>query len=263
MRSRLAAVLTAFSVCSVFVPGTATVAEADVGYSQQAVLKDEAPESGRLRIKYKNYSEMVRAGCTGDGYCDGTYYRKSEGALDIKLSTFRIKDGRPKYAYFLLDVDVLNAEREGSSENGWFSIQVRHKGATVVDYANTKSSSFDKDRDCKEVAVGLSTPWPIVAASMSLGHVRFCDEGARYTKKQLSGNGAEFFAGNARDVVHVSNQRVVKVLRRDNPVFVVKVSVPTDDCTSLYDGYIPALQSYCDKYDNEVSSRKIRIGTSG
>lgn len=260
MRVRLIALL---SILLLLPAGATLVARADVGYTQQVVLKDEAPESGRFAIRYKNYREKVRVGCLKDGYCDGMYYRKAEGKLQVKLSTYRIKEGRRRFDYYVLDVDTLNADREGTSEAGWFAVLVRHKGARFVDYVNTKSSSFDDDRDCREIGVGLATPWPIVSASMDLGHVRFCDEGARYSHKGLSGNTSEYFAGNARDVVHVSNQRVVKVRRGDQPVFVVTVKYPTDDCTSTYNGHNPSFQGYCDDYDNEVSTRTFRIGTRG
>lgn len=185
------------------------------------------------------------------------YYRKAEGKLEVKLSTYRIRDGRPRYDYFVLDVDVVNSGRVGTSKAGWSAIRVRHANARVVDYSNTKSISFHDDRDCVSMGVGLSTPWPIVSASMSLGHVTFCDEGARYSHTRLSGSVSEYFAGHIRQIKHVSSQRVIKVRNGDRPTFTVAVKVPVDDCTSLN------LHGSCDAYDNKVRTRYFKIGTVG
>jgi len=235
-----------------------TTSSADIGYAQQVKLKDEAPESGRYVMGYKNYSEKMKL-CMEDGYCQFLGYRKSEGQVEVKLSTYRISEGRKRFDYYILDVDILNNDREGTSDNGWFKSVVRHSAARVVDQANTKSAYFDDDKDCEAVQVGLSTPWPIVSAAVDLGTVTFCEKGARYSMS-TSGTASVYFADNAREIKHVASERILKVRRGDKPKFSVTVTVPTDDCTEEGTG---SADGNCVDFDNETTTRTFSVGTSG
>ena len=194
-----------------------------------------------------------------DRYCEFLGFRKSEGTVEVKLSTFRISEGRRKFDYYILDVDVLNTGREGSSENGWFKTVVEHGNARVKDQANTKSAYFDDDKDCKAMTLGLSTPWPIVSAAVDLGTVTFCEKGARYSMS-TSGSVSTYMADNAREVTHVASERILKVRRGDKPRFTVTVTVPSDDCTEVGTG---SASGNCVEYDNETVTRTFSVGTKG
>jgi len=238
--------------------GLIAPAGADVTYTEQVKVKDETPEVGRYTVRYKNYSEKMRL-CMEDGYCEFLGYRKAEGQLGVKLTTFKIVDGRRSYDYFLLDVDIVNGDREGTSKNGWAKVAVSNYGPGLVDQSNTKSASYNDDRDCKAIGVGLSTPWPIVSASMDLGHVTFCDKGASYSHSFSSGI-STYFADHTRQITHVSSQRVVKVREGKKPSFKVVLTIPVDKCTKGGGGLA---SGNCVAYDNKTYTKNLYIGTFG
>lgn len=258
--------LALLAVLAGLLASVSTGARADVGYTQQVKLKDEAPESGTYNLAYKNYSEKMKF-CTisrstttmRDYYCQFLGYRKAQGTARVKIATYRVVDGRKNYDYFLLDVDVTNTDRVGSSKKGWAKVRINDFGAKVVDIANTRSASYNDDRDCVALGLGLTSPMPVVSASVDLGTVTFCSSGARYSHSYSDGI-STYFAEHMREIKHLSSQRVLKVPQGKRPTFAVIVSVPSDDCTKAGSGMA---DGNCVAYDNEVDSRTYYVGTTG
>ncbi|GAB6985486.1 hypothetical protein [Nocardioides pyridinolyticus] len=101
----------------------------------------------------------------------------ARGKLKTKLSVYKIKEGMRKFDYYLLDVDMVTADRYGKWKMGGVSISVSQVGTRLVDRNDTRSLSADEN-ECHSVDVGFSTPWPVISASADLGSITWCTEKA-------------------------------------------------------------------------------------
>lgn len=238
---------------------TTTPATADVKGDLRMV--GEQPVAGTYDFKYKNYSEKMRL-CMEDGYCEFLGYRVADGTVHMKLHTYRLIEGIDDYDYYVLDVDVENTGRGGSSKNGWAQVFVENIAAPggrrvrLVDYADTKSISA-KEPDCDTLNLGIGHSVGPASASLDWGSVEFCDKAASYEVERREGaNRTVFMAHHAREVARFSSQRIVKVPAGKRPTFKVTIHLPSDDCTA-------SRQGRCTKFVNDTITYGYVIGTTG
>ncbi|GAA1773641.1 hypothetical protein GCM10009795_019670 [Nocardioides hankookensis] len=226
--------------------------QADVGVSQQAKLVGDMPVAGRYSIAYNDYGPDRGSHCgPKTGVCEVYGRPVARGKLQTKLSVYKIKDGIKKYDYYLLDVDMVTADRYGTWRMGGVGISVTSIGPKVVDHIDTKSLSASKG-SCDEVKIGFQTPWPVISASTDLGTVTWCDDEASL-KSLSAGNWVLTGIGSTR---HLAVDRAVKVLAGKKPRFRIDLSVPKDTCTRVED-------KKCRAFDNGAASATYRVGSSG
>jgi hypothetical protein len=231
-------------------------ATADVAVTQQGVIVGDKPVSGRYAVSWTNYGEK-KQNCYGappHPTCLFIGYRVARGKITTKLRTYKIKDGLRKYDFYLLDVDMMNVNRSGSSKLGDASISIDFSNATLVDYTQSKSMNADEP-DCHSVDVTFSTPFPYVSASTSLGEVEWCDEHASLLLTK-AGDVTWYAADHLATIKHFMMDRAVKVAKGQRPRFTVHLTVPNDDCTKASDGW-------CKQYSNGIKTRTYKVGTSG
>lgn len=259
-------VLAALMMTATGLVAAAPHAEADV--RGDLVLVGERPVVGTYDLAYNNYSEKIKF-CTvsrdasgapvaeRDYYCEFRGYRVARGEMQVKLHTYRLKEAVKKYDYYVLDVDVVNADRYGKSEKGWAKVHIDNVGKVKpVDYSDTQSISAS-EADCATVGLSIGHSVGPVSASVDWGSVTFCDDEASYVVDRRDGdNNTVYLATHTREISTLSSQRIVKVKRGKRPVFEVRVHVPNDDCTDTkFDN--------CSDYDNSTYLKSWRIRTTG
>jgi len=243
----------AAALAAVLLPATAV---ADVSPSQRVQMQQDKPVTGRFKIGYTNYHEKAGL-CSGSRkygtyHCDG--YRVKRGTLATKLVTYELDEKVARFDYYLLDVDINNANTSGSSRYGWTKVTIKTLSGKLVDSTEIKGISA-QERDCDTLNLSISTPWPGVTGSADLGSVRFCDDRARWARKRKSKAVSFYRANMLGRTSHLSAQRWVKVRRGNRPKFEVTVRVPRDSCTSSRDGW-------CTGYRNGSAAKTWRIGTT-
>jgi hypothetical protein len=232
--------------------GSVGPTQADVGVTQEAKLVGEKPVSGRYSIKYNDYGPDRGTYCPPRSpHCVVQGRPVARGKLQTKLSVYKIKDGMRKFDYYLLDVDMVTADRYGAWKMGGVAISVTNVGPRLVDRNDTRSLSAEEN-ECHSVDVGLSTPWPVISASADLGSVTWCTKKASL-RLSSAGNWVLQGLGSTR---HMAVDRAVKVRAGAKPRFKVTIVVPKDTCTR-------ALQGKCIEFDNGASSATYRVGSSG
>ena len=247
-------VLALAATTSLLVAGLGAVgpSQADVGVTQQAKLVGEKPVSGRYSIAYNDYGPDRGTYCPPRSPQCVVHGRPvARGKLQTKLSVYKIKDGMKKYDYYLLDVDMVTADRYGTWKMGGVGISVTSVGPKLVDRIDTKSLNASKG-DCHSVNIGFATPWPVISASTDLGSVTWCDDEASLTTPSV-GNWVLKGLGSTR---HLAVDRAVKVRAGKKPRFKITLSVPKDTCTR-------ALQHKCIEFDNGASSATYTVGSGG
>ncbi len=225
---------------------------ADVGATQQVRIRDESPESGLHSLSFRNYGEHNL--CAGSRKY-GTYwcaYRVTKGTVKTKLSTYKLVENRG-YDYYLLDVD-LTVNRAGSSHWGWAHVDVvTRDGTKLVDTRDTRSVSATES-SCDSVNLALTSPWPFVSASASLGSVRFCDDEATFTRHHKTRRASQYKANRLGRTNHLSAQRWVKVPGGQKPRFKIRLELPNDSCTRYR-------ESRCVSYSNGGHAKTHFVGT--
>lgn len=248
--------------CCIFLVATVLVlvlnprddAAADVGHTQQVVLVGDKPVSGSFKLRYKNYAGKYRI--CDDQHCVYDGMKVSDGTLEVRLTTYKVREGIDKLDYYLFDVDTVNAGRGGKSDGGWANVRVSNVKVKPTAFNDTKSVSA-KEEDCKSVVLGMSTPWPWVSASFDLGSVRFCDDSASY-RKEAVGSTAKYQARDLRDISSFDSERAVKVPAGKRPTFRVSFEIPVDVCTKVGE-----TNHRCWEYDNRRRTKTFYIGTTG
>lgn len=225
------------------------------------VMVGEKPVAGTFDLKYNNYSEKMKM-CTmsraqkRDYYCEFLGYRVARGEMQVKLHTYRLKERMKRYDYYVLDVDVTNADRYGSSKKGWVKVHIDNVGPVkLVDFSDTTSVSATQ-ADCQVIGLSIGHSVGPVSASMDWGTVRFCDKQATYYVEGRTGDHTVYQADHTREISFLSSQRIVKVARGKKPSFKVTVHVPNDDCTA-------SRNDRCTKYTNSTYLRSWTIRTTG
>jgi hypothetical protein len=241
------------ALTAVLLPATAL---ADVSPSQRVQMEQDRPVKGRFRLGYTNYHEKAGL-CSGSRkygtyHCDG--YRVKRGALATKLVTYALDEKVDRFDYYLLDVDINNANTSGSSRYGWTKVTIKTLSGKLVDSTEIKGISA-QERDCDTLNLSISTPWPGVTGSADLGSVRFCDDRAKWTRSRKSPALSIYRANMLGRTSHLSAQRWVKVRHGNRPSFEVTVRVPRDTCTSSRDGW-------CTRHSNGSAAKTWRIGTT-
>lgn len=231
---------------------SATPASAEVKGDLRLV--GERPVRGTFDLKYNNYREQKRT-CRPH-VCTPRGYRVARGEMRVKLRTYRVVESLRKYDYYVLDVDVVNADRYGSSKKGWAKVHIA-KASKIkwVDYGDTSSVSAT-EADCTEIGLSMGGSVGPGGASISWGSVRFCDDEASYAVERREGKTTTYLAAHTREISHYSSQRLVKVRRGKRPTFKVSVHVPTDKCTDAEDGN-------CVEYTNDTNLVSYRIKSDG
>lgn len=214
-------------------------------------LTAERPVSGTFDLDYNNYGEKFQT-CDPEGICTEKGYKVARGTLKVKLRTYRLVEEVDKFDYYVLDVDVVNADRYGRSKRGWAKVHVTNVGRVrLIDHSDTTSVSASEP-DCVDVNLSMGQSVGPASASVDWGSVRFCEKGAKYVVEKRTGDTTTYLASHTREISHFSSQRIVKVRRGKRPKFKVSVHVPTDDCTSTYQGD-------CDGYENDTRLESWRI----
>jgi hypothetical protein len=235
--------------------GSLPLANADVTATQQVVLEQDKPVKGRYKMSYTNYQE--RTGLCSGSRVYGTYkclgYRVRRGTVAMKLMTYKLKENT-RYDYYLLDVDINNANRTGTSKYGWTNVTIKTLSGSLVDSTETKTI-LAEENSCKTLDLSLSTPWPVVSGTVGLGSVELCDDAARWKRRRDSLRVSVYKANMMGETSHLSTQRWVKVKRGTRPKFEVTVQVPRDTCDKSKDGW-------CTAYTNHSAARTYTIGTT-
>jgi len=229
-------------------------AGAEVTYSQNVRAVGET----KYVKKWTNYGPAVAAGgCGGRAGCFSAfqYWRVSRGTATVRATTFKVSEGIKDFDYYLLDVDVTTSSRTGTGNGGSTAFMIDHGGTRSFDRNDSKSLDA-KRNTCSSVAVTMSTPWPFVTASSTVGHATLCNEAADLRREYL-GSSAIYRGSRLKDMRHLTMQRWVKVRARAKPTFDLAVVLPSDRCTAG-DG-----DGHCVKYASDSSYRSITLGTSG
>ncbi|WP_244928255.1 hypothetical protein [Nocardioides sp. W7] len=230
-------------------------AHADVGVTQEARLVGDKPVSGRYGIAFNDYGANRGNYCPPRaGQCWPLGRAVARGTLETKLSVYRIKDGMKKYDYYLLDVDVVAADRVGKHRGGTVTIGVTSLGPRLVDHTDTKTLRATQG-DCHSVDIGFSTPWPVIDASADLGSVTWCSDSASLSRT-TSGTTARWSLKGLGRTHHLAVDRAVKVRAGKKPRFRVDVTVPRDTCTR-------AIRGKCVDYRGGTASASYRVGSRG
>jgi hypothetical protein len=211
----------------------------------------DQPVSGRFKLAYTNYGEKHQACYGNPPQCRFIGYRVGRGSVQTRLRTYKIREGVKKYDYFLLDVDVVNVDRSGSSKLGEAGVSILTKNARPVEAYDSKSVSADDD-GCHSLDVTMSTPWPYIQASADLGSVEFCHEDASLNRVS---NG-RFVADHLQMIRKFTISRAVKVPAGQRPKFKVRLLLPNDDCTK-------ASEDWCKAFDNRSRTVTYTVNTTG
>ena len=239
--------------------GSAAIARAVVGFSQDAVMVGDLPVSGRYRASFNNYDEKIvrchDSPTLPEGtICDQKGYRVARGTLATKLHAYRVKEGIKRFNYYLVDVDIDVVGHSGTSDTAWADVSIGTTNARLVERSDTDSISASGN-GCDTLDLTMSGGISIVTAAIDLGHVTFCADQA-YFKRTSSGATSTYHAHRLAHINGLSVQRAVKVPAKSKPVFVVRVTIPKDDCTAAKDGL-------CTKFSNASVTRTYRVGTTG
>jgi hypothetical protein len=171
------------------------------------------------------------------------------------MTTFKVTEKIRDFDYYLLDFDVTMSARSGTGDGGASTYRIKSTGPKLFDKNDSKTLKSDQG-GCTDVAVTMSTPWPIVTASTTVGHAELCDKAATLTRS-YSGADARYAGTKLAAMRHLTMQRWIKVKAGKKPSFDLGVVLPNDACTKG-DG-----KGHCIKFDNKASSKAITINTTG
>lgn len=256
LRTSVLTVIAAAVAIGLLLTKTATPgpARAEVSYTQNMQAVGET----RYVTTWTNYGpKFTETGCWARGGCAVIlkYWRVSRGTATVRLTTFKVTEKIKAYDYYLLDFDGATSSRSGTGEGGTGAFRIHSTGPKVHDRNDSKAIDA-KSSGCTTIAVGMSTPWPIVTASATIGHATMCDKSADLTRAYAYSDPL-YRAHLLSKVRHLTMQRWVKVAAGAKPSFIVSTSVPHDRCTQG-DG-----KGECTKYADGASNKSIRISTSG
>jgi hypothetical protein len=233
-------------------------AHADVGATQQVVLVADKPVKGRFVVKYRDWSQakasavcVPRAGCY-------EVNPVAKGQLQTKLTTYQLKERVKKYNYFLLDADTLVTSKGDWGGSIAYVKITNADGPTLVDHTETGSVSASKPW-CADVGLSLSTPWPVVVGAVDLGHVKFCDKAASFTRSR-SGSTVVYKANKVASARHLDVNRWVKVRAGRWPIFTVRVVAHHDTCQEWAD--TPHGNRVCVQATTVMTTHRYKIYTS-
>lgn len=261
--SRLGAMAVALgTAASVLTLSTANT-PADAAVRGSVKMVGEKPVSGTYNFAYKNYSGTETTcqyhsygGYNSGSYCSGKAYRVSKGTAEVKLRSYKISEGMKKYDYYLVDVEVANAGRAGTSTGGWMKVHIEQAGSTkIIDHTDSVSKSSDS-KSCVNIYPSFGAGWGSVSAGISFDPISFCGKGSSVAIDSRSGLHTAWMAHNLRAIKSFVTERIVKVPAGAHPKFKVSVHVPTDTCTQAW-------TSYCTAYKNGDRLVSYTIGTSG
>jgi hypothetical protein len=228
---------------------------ADVPYSQNV----QAVGEKKYVATWAKYGpeQVATTICGGRAGCSGppAYWMVSHGTATIRATTFKVTEQVKAYDYYLLDVDVTTSGRSGNGDGANATFVVHSAGPTVHDRNDSKSINATKS-SCTKVAVGMSTPWPLVTASTTVGNATLCSAGADLTRT-YSGSDAHYRARMLSAVRHLTMQRWVKVASGAKPSFTVLITLPQEYCTKG-DGH-----GHCRDYASSTRTAIVALGTTG
>ena len=234
--------------------GSAPPSVADVSYSQNVQAVGET----KVVRNWTSYGpQYFAAFCPPRSpTCAVTkWWRVSRGTSTARLTTFKVVERIKAYDYYLLDVDVTTSSRTGSGDGGTEQIAIHSGGPHLYDRNDSKSIDA-KSSSCASFAVTMSTPWPFVTASSTVGHAMTCNKRADLTRT-YSGADVVYRAHLLAKIRHLTMQRWVKVAAGKKPWFRVTTTLGADRCTKG-DGH-----GHCIAYGNGSSARSTTISTSG
>ncbi|QBR90920.1 hypothetical protein [Nocardioides euryhalodurans] len=237
----------------------AVPSSADVPVGQQVRAEQSKPASGMFKIAYKNYARdncvhywTGPSGATHKREKCNHGYRKVEGTLKVKLTTYKVVENL-RHDVYMIYADVRNPNASGSSNLGWYDINLVTEKHRLVD--SGESTAFSRDTDCAPVSVGLSAGVPGLSASAS-GDVNFCGGNFAELKRDKIGKArTKYTAKGMRQVRRTSITRWVRVESGKRPHFKVNIKTSQDSCTASDDGW-------CTRYDDVIKTRRFKIGTT-
>lgn len=233
--------------------GFAPAAPADVPVSQVVKAEQTRPRAGSIAYSFKNYA---RDRCTTQGKtqqierCRGGY-RKSQGKLQVNVTTYVVKENLRDDVY-LIETKIRSSNLSGSSRVGAFAVATVTKGKGLVD--SSENRDFRKNSKCKRVPVSLSAGVPGASVSAS-GNVDFCGDLTRMTREGMGRRKSEFTVDGLPGMQETTLVRWVRVKKGRRPSFDVFMRMQNDSCTSAKHGW-------CQTFDNSTYVRKISIGTT-
>ncbi|HET6152698.1 MAG TPA: hypothetical protein VFE15_07060 [Marmoricola sp.] len=183
------------------------------------------------------------------------YLKVSRGTATVRVTSFKVTEKVKAYDYYLLDYDVTTSARSGTGDGGTGVFTVGSTGPALVDRDDSKAINATKS-SCTTLAVGMSTPWPLVTASATIAHATLCDPGADLTRA-YSGSTAVYHGKMLSQIHHLTMQRWVKVAAGAKPRFVIGLTLPRDHCTSVNS------KKQCTKGAVGTTTKSIVLGTTG
>ncbi|MBO9522847.1 MAG: hypothetical protein J7518_15040 [Nocardioidaceae bacterium] len=248
------AILIAGSVVAITDAFKSPPAEADVTFTQNV----QAVGVTRYAKSWTNYGPpVIYTFCGGRTGCTSVfgYWRVSRGTATTRVTTFKVMEKIRAYDFYLLDVDVTTSSRTGTGDGGPSAFRIHSAGPSVFD-RNDSRSIDSQSSGCTTVGVTMSTPWPVVGASATVGHASLCGDHGDLIRS-YSGGDAVYRGTHLDDVRHLTMQRWVQVAAGKKPSFGINVVLPLDSCTRG-DG-----KGHCIKFSEGSTSRSIAIGTTG